>query len=62
LGRRQGDFTVLQKVPPLPKLRTANAFMPQRIHEIRRGGAGEAVLASSEGRIIPWMKLKPESR
>jgi hypothetical protein len=62
LGRRQGDFSVLQEVPPLPKLRTANAFMPQRIHEIRRGGAGEAVLASSEGRIISWMKLKAESR
>jgi hypothetical protein len=62
LGSNQGDFTVLQKVPLLPKLGAANAFMPQRIYEIRRGGAGEAILASSEGRIIPWMKLKAESR
>jgi hypothetical protein len=61
LGRRQGDLTVLQEVAPLPKLGTANAFMPQRIHEIRRSGAGEAVLASSEGRIIPLRKLKAKS-
>jgi hypothetical protein len=53
---------VLQKVPPLPKLGAADAFMPRRIHEIRRGGTGEAILASSEGRIIPLMKLKAKSR
>ena len=53
---------MLQEVAPLPKLGTANAFMPQRIHEICRGGAGEAILASSEGWIIPWMKFKAESR
>ena len=46
----------------MPELGAANALMPQRIHEICRGGAGEAILASSEGWIISWMKLKAESR
>jgi hypothetical protein len=61
LGWSQRDFTVLQKVPPLPKLGAADAFMPRRIHEIRRGGTGETILASSEGRILPLLKLKAES-
>jgi len=31
--------------------------MPGGINKIRRGGAGEAILASSEGRINSRMKL-----